>query len=386
MCGSVYFFRMNNNDLLINLIHSHLSLESVLLCVSQSGRLPMSMSTLAAVSGIEESDLHEKLRNDSRISLETVGGTAMITAVRIPARQYPTAEIRDDVLTIFSYSQHREKREAPRTCRFVTKEYCTKDICHDVHFDPINRVGLTENTAGFCSYLNHCKNPKCKFLHFKSELAVPTTIRPEGSQWINCDVRFLQMHVFHSLVSAVLIDPPWDIHMELSYGTMTDDEMRNLPVSYIHSQECGGYVFIWATTRTVEVARDCLRIWGYIRVDEIVWIKTNQIGGTVRSGRTGHWLNHNKEHCLIGMKGNVAYTRVGMHRLDCDVIVAPVRENSRKPDEIYGIIERIVGKDTLCLELFGRAHNRRPGWITVGNQLENSFLTDLELVRRLGFS
>ena len=28
----------------------------------------------------------------------------------------------------------------------------------------------------------------------------------------------------------IMADPPWDIHMELPYGTMSDDEMRQLPV------------------------------------------------------------------------------------------------------------------------------------------------------------
>jgi mRNA (2'-O-methyladenosine-N6-)-methyltransferase len=162
--------------------------------------------------------------------------------------------------------------------------------------------------------------------------------------------------------------------MELSYGTLTDDEMRDLDLSNIHHPGLGGFVFIWATSRSVEVARDCLRIWGYQRVDEIVWLKTNQVGGTVRSGRTGHWLNHNKEHCLVGMKGDVCYANVGRYRQDCDVIVSPVRENSRKPDELYSIIERLVN-GRLCLELFGRRHNRRPGWITMGNQLEGTHVT-----------
>jgi N6-adenosine-specific RNA methylase IME4 len=27
-----------------------------------------------------------------------------------------------------------------------------------------------------------------------------------------------------------MADPPWDIHMELPYGTMSDDEMRRLPI------------------------------------------------------------------------------------------------------------------------------------------------------------
>lgn len=32
----------------------------------------------------------------------------------------------------------------------------------------------------------------------------------------------------------------------------------------------------------------------YQAIDEIVWVKTNQLGRLVRTGRTGHWLNHSK--------------------------------------------------------------------------------------------
>jgi mRNA (2'-O-methyladenosine-N6-)-methyltransferase len=55
-----------------------------------------------------------------------------------------------------------------------------------------------------------------------------------------------------------------------------------------------------------------------------------------------------------------------MRALDCDVIVSEVRETSRKPDEIYGLIERMSpsGKK---VELFGRPHNCRENWITLGN-------------------
>ena len=31
----------------------------------------------------------------------------------------------------------------------------------------------------------------------------------------------------------IMADPPWDIHMELPYGTMTDDEMRNMGVETV---------------------------------------------------------------------------------------------------------------------------------------------------------
>ena len=64
----------------------------------------------------------------------------------------------------------------------------------------------------------------------------------------------------------------------------------------------------------------------------------------------------------MGIKGNPKINRY----IDCDVLVSEVRETSRKPDEIYKIIDRIFpgGKN---LELFGRPHNCRNGWMTLGN-------------------
>jgi N6-adenosine-specific RNA methylase IME4 len=76
-----------------------------------------------------------------------------------------------------------------------------------------------------------------------------------------------------------------------------------------------------------------LELWGYKRVEEIIWVKTNQLQRIIRTGRTGHWLNHSKEHCLVGIKGNPLVNR----NIDTDVIVAEVRETSRKPDEVLNL-------------------------------------------------
>jgi mRNA (2'-O-methyladenosine-N6-)-methyltransferase len=54
--------------------------------------------------------------------------------------------------------------------------------------------------------------------------------------------------------------------------------------------------------------------------------------------------------------------------VDTDVIVSEVRETSRKPDEVYGLIERMCPGGRK-IEIFGRRHNSRPGWLTLGNQL-----------------
>lgn len=192
-------------------------------------------------------------------------------------------------------------------------------------------------------------------------------------QWIQCDLRFFDMTTLGKC-AVVMADPPWDIHMELPYGTMGDDEMRRLDIPALQDE---GFIFLWVTGRAMELGRECLELWGYKRCDEIIWVKTNQLQRIIRTGRTGHWLNHGKEHCLVGVKGNPKGVNKG---LDCDVIVAEVRATSHKPDEIYGIIERL-SPGTRKVELFGRPHNVQPNWITLGNQLEGVCLKDPDIVR-----
>jgi mRNA (2'-O-methyladenosine-N6-)-methyltransferase len=68
--------------------------------------------------------------------------------------------------------------------------------------------------------------------------------------------------------------------------------------------------------------------------------------------------------------------------LDSDVIVAEVRATSRKPDEIYGMIERLSPR-TRKVELFGRPHNVQPNWITLGNQLDGVRLIEPDVVRTM---
>lgn len=45
-----------------------------------------------------------------------------------------------------------------------------------------------------------------------------------------------------------MADPPWDIHMELPYGTLSDDEMRQLGVPNLQDD---GLLFLWVTGRYV---------------------------------------------------------------------------------------------------------------------------------------
>ena len=49
-----------------------------------------------------------------------------------------------------------------------------------------------------------------------------------------------------------------------------------------------------------------------------------------------------------------------------------MRDTSQKPDEVYGLIERL-SPGTRKIEIFGRQHNVQPNWLTLGNQLQVRF-------------
>jgi mRNA m6A methyltransferase catalytic subunit len=71
---------------------------------------------------------------------------------------------------------------------------------------------------------------------------------------------------------------------------------------------------------------------------------------------------------LVGIKtvtdesGALKFPSWANRGLDTDVIVSEVRETSRKPDEVYGMIERMCPGGRK-IEIFGRKHNTRPGLV-----------------------
>jgi N6-adenosine-specific RNA methylase IME4 len=69
------------------------------------------------------------------------------------------------------------------------------------------------------------------------------------------------------------------------------------------------------------------------------------------------------EQCWLATRGK-GYERLSQG--EAQVIFAPVREHSRKPDEIAQSIERLAG-DVPKVELFARA--QRTGWTCWGNEV-----------------
>lgn len=139
-----------------------------------------------------------------------------------------------------------------------------------------------------------------------------------------------------------------------------------------HLLQCNGTEFIgynimfpnflkddkFCTGRAMELGRECLDIWGYKRVDELIWVKVNQLQRLIRTGRTGHWLNHSKEHCLVGIKGNPNLNR----NVDCDVVVGEVGLFIGRPclfdNHLIHISFRVTRYDSICCNKIRAADQR----------------------------
>lgn len=81
----------------------------------------------------------------------------------------------------------------------------------------------------------------------------------------------------------------------------------------------------------------------------------------------GYWTRANSEQCLLFTRGKPQKRSSSVRQL----IVSPIREHSRKPDEQYQRIEELVYGP--YLELFAR--QRREGWVSWGDQLPGTSLT-----------
>jgi N6-adenosine-specific RNA methylase IME4 len=167
---------------------------------------------------------------------------------------------------------------------------------------------------------------------------------------------------------AILADPPWN-HMTWShkgkgrsasayYDCMPLTDMEKMPVRDWAAKDCA--LFMWTTDPMLENALGVIRAWGFaFKTIGFVWAKTNGRSGGFFMG-TGHWTRANPEICLLATRG--APKRIS--RAVRELIVAPRREHSRKPDEIYSGIEALVAGP--YLELFARFP--RDNWHQLGHQ------------------
>jgi len=112
-------------------------------------------------------------------------------------------------------------------------------------------------------------------------------------------------------------------------------------------------LWLWVTNYHMREAFEVLEAWGFEHKTILTWVKD-------RMG-LGQLLRGQSEHCLMATRGKPIITLTDQ----TTVLQAPVRANSQKPDEFYGMVERLCPAPRYA-ELF--ACTARPGWDGHGDQ------------------
>lgn len=184
----------------------------------------------------------------------------------------------------------------------------------------------------------------------------------------------------------ILADPPWQFEnwstngewksANMQYETQGIDWICSLPVSEL----CRGdaLLVMWTTwpilMRADAPAHRVMKAWGFKPRTGGAWFKRSRVNAMPWQG-TGYVLRSACEPFLIGTMGEpLIKAQRGMLEsfADMDVIDAKIREHSRKPDEIYGMCERIVPHGLKAAELFARQRHQgeRMEWHAWGNETE----------------
>src|SRR5450432_1061261 len=146
--------------------------------------------------------------------------------------------------------------------------------------------------------------------------------------------------------STILADPPWQFvnrtgkiapeHGRLTrYPTMKLNEIAALPVDKIAAPTA--HLYLWCPNALLPEGLMVMKAWGFTYKSNIVWHKVRKDGGPDGRG-VGFYFRNTTELLLFGVKGKNART-LAPGRRQVNIIRTMKREHSRKPDEVFDIVE-----------------------------------------------
>lgn len=162
----------------------------------------------------------------------------------------------------------------------------------------------------------------------------------------------------------IYADPPWRYEfveaknraIENHYPTMTLDEIKALELPRLAPD---ALLLLWATPPKLDEAIQVMREWGFSYRSCLVWVK-HAIG-------MGYWARQRHELLLVGRLGEFSPPPES-ERPD-SVIESPREAHSKKPEQVYALIERMFPA-ARKIELFSR--RERDGWAAWGNQVADA--------------
>ena len=181
-----------------------------------------------------------------------------------------------------------------------------------------------------------------------------------------------RMFLSHHKFSTILADPPWRFQNRtgkvapehkrlLRYRTLNIEEIKALPVQNVATPSA--HLYLWIPNALLSFGLEVMESWGFTYKTNLVWFKTRKDGGPDGRG-VGFYFRNVTEIVLFGVRGSLRTLAPG--RRQVNLLTSLKREHSRKPDELYEIIERCSPGP--YLELFAR--HRRDGWVSFGDELD----------------
>ncbi len=140
-------------------------------------------------------------------------------------------------------------------------------------------------------------------------------------------------------------------------------EIKDLPVSDVINEPA--HLYLWVPNALLPEGIEVLRAWGFEYKSNIVWHKIRKDGGSDGRG-VGFYFRNVTELVLFGVRGKNART-LPPGRRQVNLVASQKREHSRKPDELYEVIEACSNGP--FLEMFAR--DTRKGWTAWGHEAEN---------------
>ncbi len=176
---------------------------------------------------------------------------------------------------------------------------------------------------------------------------------------------------------TILADPPWQFnnrtgkmapeHKRLSrYQTLSLREICEIPVQVAVDEPA--HLYLWVPNALLNEGLEVMRSWGFTYKTNIIWHKVRKDGGPDGRG-VGFYFRNTTEIVLFGIRGAQRTLKPG--RTQVNIIRSQKQEHSRKPEELYKIIEECSPGP--YFELFARG--KRNGWHVWGNQAENYEIT-----------
>ena len=141
---------------------------------------------------------------------------------------------------------------------------------------------------------------------------------------------------------------------------MTLQEILELPVPQLALPK--SHLYLWVPNALVLEGLEVMKRWGFTYKTNIVWFKIRKDGGPDGRG-VGFYFRNVTELVLFGTRGSLRTGRPG--RRQVNIVATRKREHSRKPDELYDLIESCSPGP--YLELFARHH--RPTWSQWGDEV-----------------